>query len=193
MNCKKRCNRRLECGHPCTELCCLPCKSECACDKEFWSAHCAATLTGSPEDTHAAPFSYAEAATGSFKKIKTSPSKSQAEAPIYTTVFNGSPKRKRMLRDSSQFSGSPQLEDRPPYRDIPHDTQPYVDYAAGRHVESDKALAALGEREAAEARGKQLDEENFAVSYLSEQNFPFSSCFGGLRSFPPPETCLLTL
>ena len=88
-----------------------------------------------------------------------------------------------MLRDSSQFSGSPQLEDRQPYRDIPHDTQPYVDYAAGRHVESDKALAALGEREAAEARGKQLDEENFAVSHLLRTKFPPFIMFWGPEIF----------
>ena len=47
----------------------------------------------------------------------------------------------------------------------PQDTQPYRDFAAGGHAEYDKNLAALAEREAAEARGKQLDEENFAALF----------------------------
>ena len=59
---------------------------------------------------------------------------------------------------SSRFSGLPHLED----RDSPRDIQPYRNFAAGGYVESDKNLAALGEREAAEARSTRLDEENFA-------------------------------
>ena len=51
------------------------------------------------------------------------------------------------------------------YRDISQDTQPYRDFAAGGHVESDRNLVALVEREAAEARGKQLDKENFAALF----------------------------
>ena len=97
MSCKKGCNRRLKCGHACVKLCYLPCKSNCACDKEF---------TASPEEPHAQP-----------------------------------------------------------YRDIPQSTQSFRDYAAGGHVEADRRLAALAERDAAEARGRQLDEENYAALF----------------------------
>ena len=70
----------------------------------------------------------------------------------------------------SQLLGSPQLQDHSsyegrPYSGISHDTQPYRDFAAGGHVEFDKNLVALAEQEAAEARGKQLDEENFAALF----------------------------
>ena len=54
--CKKGCNRRLKCGHACVELCCLPCKSNCACDKEFESVDQAVTLTAAPEEPHAQPY-----------------------------------------------------------------------------------------------------------------------------------------
>ena len=116
--CKKHCNRRLECGHPCTELCYLPCKSGCVCEN-------------------------------------------QVQATDYASVSNGSPKKKRMLRNSSQYPDSPQ-------RDVPQDTQAYRDFAAGGHVESDKNLVALVERETAKARGKQLDEENFAALFSNQ-------------------------
>ncbi|KAF6225742.1 hypothetical protein HO133_009744 [Letharia lupina] len=138
--------------------------SDCACDKKFESVDRAVALTGSSKETHAAPLDYAEGATGS-SNIKTSPYYPQAGAANYATVFNGTPEKKKKLRNSSQFSGPPQLEDRQPYRNIPHDTQSYRDFAAGGHVESDKNLAAMVEREAAEARGKQLDEENFAALF----------------------------
>ena len=80
-------------------------------------------------------------------------------------MLDESPEEERKLRGSSQISGSRQLEDRQLFRDIPHDTQPYRDYAAGGHVESDKALATLCEREAAKAQGKHLDEENFRLLF----------------------------
>ena len=79
----------------------------------------------------------------------------------YASVSDESPKRKRMLRDSSQYPSSPQ-------RDVPRDTQPYRDFAAGGHVESDKSLVELVERETAKARGKQLDEENFAALFSNQ-------------------------
>ena len=68
---------------------------------------------------------------------------------------------KRILRDSSQYPGSPQ-------RDFPQDTQPYRDFAAGGHVESDKNLDEVVERETAKARGKLLDEENFAALFSNQ-------------------------
>lgn len=111
MNCKKGCNRRLQCGHSCTELCFLPCKSDCACEKDF--DHVVA-LTESSEKTHAAPLDYAKARS-------------------------------------------------------PHNTQPYRDFATGGHVESDRNLAALLQREAAEAQGKQLDKENFAALFSNSE------------------------
>ena len=106
MSCKKSCNRRLKCGHACVELCYLPCKSNCACDKEFESVDQAVTLTAAPEEPHTQP-----------------------------------------------------------HRDIPQSTQSFRDYAAGGHVEADRRLAALAERDAAEARGRQLDEENYAALF----------------------------
>ena len=106
VSCKKSCNRRLKCGHACIELCYLPCKSSCACDKDFESADQAVTLTASPEETHAQP-----------------------------------------------------------HRDIPQSTQPFRDYATGGHVEADRRLYALAERDAAEARGRQLDKENYAALF----------------------------
>ncbi len=125
-------------------------------------------MAGSPEGTHAAPLSYAKAATG-FLKQKVSPydsrTDSRAGAAKHATLFDESPEEEGKLRGSSQISGSPQLENRQLSRDIPHDTQPYRDYAAGGYVESDKALAALGEREAAKAQGKRLDEENFRLLF----------------------------
>lgn len=151
--CKKRCNRRLECGHPCTQLCYLPCKSDCVCGKEFKSANHAEALTGTSRGIHAAPPHYAEDATES-SGSKTCPQGSQVGATNYAAVFNGSPERKRTLRDSSQYSGSPP-------RDIPQDTQPFRDFAGGGHVDSDKNLVALVERKAAEARSRQLDDVNF--------------------------------
>ena len=89
------------------------------------------------------------------------------EKEIVSPRFSGSPHLED--RDSPRaiqpyrnfaprFSGSPHLED----RDSPRDIQPYRNFAAGGYVESDKNLAALGAREAAEARSTQLDEENFA-------------------------------
>lgn len=168
-DCKKRCNRRLACGHPCTKLCYLPCKSDCRCDKEFESVDHAVALTGTPEETHAAPFDYAEAANGSFKG-KTRSYDPRAGPAKYATVLNKPPERKRKLRNSSQLSISPQLEDKlvdegRSDRGVLHNTQPYRDFAAGGHVEYDKNLAALAEREAAEAQGKQLDDDNFAALF----------------------------
>ena len=78
-------------------------------------------------------------------------------------MSNGSLERKRTLRGSSRYSGSPQ-------RNVPQDTQPYRDFAAGGHIESDKNLVALVEQEAAKARGKQLDEENFAALFNDQRN-----------------------
>ena len=66
-----------------------------------------------------------------------------------------------MLRDSAQYPSLPQ-------RDVPQVTQPYRDFAAGGHIESDKNLVALAERETAKARGKQLDEENFAALFSDQ-------------------------
>ena len=66
-----------------------------------------------------------------------------------------------MLHDSPQCPGSSQ-------RDVPQDTQPYRDFAAGGHVESDKNLVELMERETAKAWGKQLDEENFAALFSNQ-------------------------
>ena len=82
-------------------------------------------------------------------------------AADYASVSDESPKRKRMLHSSSQYPGSPQ-------RDVPRDTQPYRDFAAGGHVESDKNLVELVEQETAKARGKQLDEENFAALFSNQ-------------------------
>ena len=48
--------------------------------------------------------------------------------------------------------------------------QAYREFAAGGHVESDKNFVELAEREAAEARGKQLDEENYAALFGSSCN-----------------------
>ena len=150
--CKNRCNRRLDCGHSCTQLCYLPCKSGCVCEKESNSASHARALTGFSQEIHAAPLGYAEDAIGS-SRSKTCPHGPQEGATNYATVLNGSSER-RTLRDSSPYSGSPQ-------RDIPQDTQPYRNFAAGGHVESDKNLVALVERKAAEARSRQLDDVNF--------------------------------
>ncbi|CAD6587978.1 MAG: hypothetical protein ASARMPRED_003367 [Alectoria sarmentosa] len=81
---------------------------------------------------------------------------------------------KTFIKEPGDFDaldgGSPQLQDHSsyegrPYSGISHDTQPYRDFAAGGHVEFDKNLVALAEQEAAEARGKQLDEENFAALF----------------------------
>ena len=85
----------------------------------------------------------------------------QVRAAGYASVSNEYSERKRMLRDSFQYPGSPQ-------RDVPQDTQPYRDFAAGGHVESDKNLVELVERETAKARGKQLDEENFAALFSNQ-------------------------
>ncbi len=163
MSCKKRCNRRLECGHPCIELCYLPCKAGCACDEEFPSANPAVAFTGSLEETRAAPLTYA-------KSVKGSSGNPQAGTTSHTIVVNGSPERKRKSSRSFQRSGLLHLEDDfadrgEAYHNIPQDTQPYRDFAAGGHIESDRYLAALVEREAAEARGQQLDEENFAALF----------------------------
>jgi len=49
------------------------------------------------------------------------------------------------------------------------DTRAFQAYAAGGHIQSDKTLAAIAERENAEARLKRLDEENFAALF-SEVN-----------------------
>ena len=121
------------------ELCHLPCKSGCACEKEFQLAN------------------HAEAAPASSGR-KTCPRDPQAEAANYAMLFDRSPEKKRTLRHSLQHSGSPQ-------RDIPQDTQPFRDFAAGGHVQSDENLVTLMEREAAEARGRQLDEDNYAALF----------------------------
>lgn len=139
VNCKNRCNRRLNCGHPCMELCHLPCKSGCACEKEFQSAN------------------HAEAATASSGR-KTCPHDPQAEAANYAMLFDRSPEKTRTLRHSLRHSGSPQ-------RDLPQATQPFRDFAAGGHLQSDENLVTLMEREAAEARGRQLDEDNYAALF----------------------------
>lgn len=44
-------------------------------------------------------------------------------------------------------------------RDIPQSTQSFRYYAAGGHVEADRRLAVLAERDIVEARGRQLDLE----------------------------------
>ena len=118
---------------------------------------------------HIAQVKFAEAAAGSFRK-KTDSDDSQGGDEYYAIVSNGSPERKENHRDPSQYSGLQQLDDlfegsSQNHCDSPHDTQSYRDFAAGGHVESDKKLAAMMEREAAEARGKQLDEENFAALF----------------------------
>lgn len=48
---------------------------------------------------------------------------------------------------------------------IEMETRAFQDYAAGGHIESDRNLAAIAERENAEARLKRLDEENFAALF----------------------------
>ena len=106
VSCKKSCNRRPKCGHACIEPCFLPCKSSCACDKDFEAVDQAATLKTSAEETHTQP-----------------------------------------------------------HRDIPQSTQPFRDYATGGHVEADRRLHALAERDAAEAQGRQLDKENYAALF----------------------------
>ncbi len=57
----------------------------------------------------------------------------------------------------------------PALGNIEMETRAFQDYAAGGHIESDKNLAAIAERENAEARLKRLDEENFAALF-SEVN-----------------------
>ena len=79
----------------------------------------------------------------------------------------------KSYQDSPLLLGSPQLEGRlppavQPYHNIPYDTKLYRDFAAGGYVESDNNLAALREREAAEARSKQLDDENFAALFRDQ-------------------------
>ena len=128
VDCKKRCNRLLECGHPCIDICCLPCRSDCACDKELPSVD------------------------------------REARAADYATGLHGSFEARRKLRDGSQVSGSPQLEDQT-YRVTPRNTQPYRDFATGGHVKSDKNLTALMKQEAAEAQGKRLDDRNYAALF----------------------------
>lgn len=125
----------------------------------------AVALIGSPKEAHAASLTYAEAANRS-SKIKTSSYYPQVRAANSAPTFNGSAETKRKLRHSSQFSGSPQLDrEGQSYREVAHRTQSYRDFAAGGHFVADKDLAALTEREDAEARGKQLDEENFAALF----------------------------
>lgn len=57
----------------------------------------------------------------------------------------------------------------PALGNIETDTRAFQDYAAGGHIEADRNLAAIAERENAEARLEQLDEENFAALF-SEVN-----------------------
>ena len=122
------------------ELCYLPCKSGCACEKELQLAN------------------HAEAATAS-SGTNTCPHDPQPEAANYAMLSDRSPeRRRRTLRHSFQHSGSAQ-------RDIPQDTQPFRDFAAGGHVESDEHLVTLMEREAAETCGRQLDEDNYAALF----------------------------
>lgn len=45
------------------------------------------------------------------------------------------------------------------------ETQLYRDFVAAGHVESDKNLAALAEKENAEARQKQLDQESYEALF----------------------------
>lgn len=52
-----------------------------------------------------------------------------------------------------------------PHSDIPQSIQPFRDYAAGGHVEADRRLHALADRDAAKARGQQLDKENYAALF----------------------------
>lgn len=98
-----------------------------------------------------APLTYAEATTGSSGR-------------------NARQRDPQGLRHSFHTPGSPHLgnrsgEERESSRHIPQDTKPYRDYAAGGFVESDKNLVALAEREAAEARSRQLEKENFAALF----------------------------
>lgn len=174
VNCKRHCNRRLECGHPCTELCHLPCKSDCACDQESEPLGHAVTFQNSSKETHLAPLiPYAESATASSQK-NPNPYGPQTGSANHTPPLNESPeqqKTKLTLRAPSQISSPPQPDDRPtPNHDIDlaRATQPFRDYAEGGHVASDRTLAALAEREAAEARGRRLDEESFDLLFRND-------------------------
>ena len=99
-------------------------------------------MTTPLKETHAAPYDFAQTATVSSTKPLTRPAN-------YASLFH------ETLKDQ-------------PHRDIPQATQPYRDFATHGHAESDRNLAALAEREAAEALqryGEQLDEENFAALF----------------------------
>ena len=168
VDCKKHCNRRLECGHPCTEVCYLPCKSECACDNKFQPFENAGGPTKSHKESRAAPFTYAQAATGSYRIPL-------AGVTDHATLFSESPEREEQVRHYPKDTGLLHFENRVvdkdrSNRDVPQNTQSYRDFAAGGHVQSDKNLVTLAERGAAEAQTAKLDEENYAALFGDRQD-----------------------
>lgn len=120
-------------------LCFLDCRSGCACDQEAQPTDLADGLISSHKST-SKPSSYAKAVD--------------------------SLERGRKPRNAPQSDVSPQLmevsgDEEKTHRKIARETQAFRDYAAGGHVESDRSLVALAKQEAAEARRKQLDEDNW--------------------------------
>jgi len=147
--CVRPCREEMPCGHICTLNChsfgheAVNCQSGCEPIQEEI-----------PE-----PVNYAKAATSSPQKENkpisrgASPQKRQScTLPIREAL----PQKGKIPEYSASSSA---------FRDLSEVTQGYRDFAAGGHIESDRNLAALAERDNAEARQKRLDDENYAALF----------------------------
>jgi helicase required for RNAi-mediated heterochromatin assembly 1 len=146
VNCQKRCTRSVGCGHPCTQACYLECKSDCDCE--------------AVEQPGIQPLDYAKATRTS---VTTLVEKKQGSGSRQS-----SPEKKQQHGSASR--ASPQVLEYvagtcQDLRGRARETQLYRDFAAGGHVESDKNLAALAQKENAEARQKQLDKESYEALF----------------------------
>lgn len=115
------------------------------------------------------PVSYAKAATAAGSLV-------QKDQKALTSRIS-SPQRKQQPRTLSIREASPQKAKVMEYsisstaiRDLSEMTKGFRNFAAGGHLESDRKLAAMAERDDTEARQKRLDEENFAALFGGKEN-----------------------
>ena len=143
VECKARCNRTLECGHSCAQLCYLDCKSNCTCGK-------------SPAKREPGPVNYAKAVTGSPEKKK------KKKPPI-------SPKKHRPPTQDGSLQRVPRTGSwQHVARDLSDESQPYRDFAEGGYIQADKDLADLAAQQAADARKKASDLDEFEKLFAAE-------------------------
>ena len=166
ISCQKRCSRTLKCGHPCTQACYLECESDCECiiveqaTQPLDYAQAIKPLVTPPEKEN--PSRYSRSSSPEKKNKQQPPTQPIEYAQAIKTLVTplGKENQDRYFRSSS-----PEKKDQAPQnssqsRGPAQETQLFRDFASGGHVESDKNLRALAERESAAARHRKLDTEH---------------------------------